>query len=453
MPDYSPILDNIPEWDRFLTVDEQNDESRRLADEFPDRVELMDLGSSTEGESIYCLKIGDGKYNAFIHGFPNSEEPYGGNLLTYFSRALAENPELTEAMDYTWYLVKCSDPDAARRNEGFQKGPLTPLNFSLNYYRTPQSITPEGCFPFRYGPLDIDSPTAETRAMMNLIDRVRMSFLSSLHMMKWGGVGFMVPHPCPELYADLQNTAKRFDVFLMKRPGTMLAPGVLHAAYLQSARNWVRHHAAGNRNIEAIQGCEIYEYVQVLNPNAFIVVPECCIWYDPRMLDDRAGDTTLGEALSYANEVTDRARQFELKIWREAEPHLKTETPYREMVWKTIEPLIAQYTNVSNPPFEPDPKHYGRKITVAEKIGIEAHDDLYRMFSLGGMYRMLEEEYRATASGAIEHLRAEVHQQLLEYDCFLHENYDVVNTPINNLVGMGIGTLLHAAQYTKSLER
>ncbi len=37
----------------------------------------------------------------------------------YLARALAENPEVTEVADYTWYLVPCSDPDAARLNEGF----------------------------------------------------------------------------------------------------------------------------------------------------------------------------------------------------------------------------------------------------------------------------------------------------------------------------------------------
>ena len=453
MVDLSPILDNVPEWDRFLTVDEQNEESRKLVEEYPDRADLLELGSSTQGETIYCLKIGEGRYNAFVHGFPNSEEPYGGNLLTYFSRALVENPELTEAMDFTWYLVKCSDPDAARLNEGFQRGPLTPLNFSLNYYRTPHSITPDGCFPFRYGPLDLNSPTAETRALMNLMDRVKMSFLSGLHMMKWGGISYMVPHPCPELYADLQNTAKRFDIFLRKRPGTMLAPGVMHAAYLQPARNWVRHYAAGNRNLEPIQGCDSYEYAQVLNPNAFIIIPECCLWYDPLMLDDRTSDSTLGDALSYGDELTNEANEFMLKIWNEAGPHLETHTPCRRMVEETIEPLLAQYTNVSNPPFEFDPDVHARKITVAEKIGIEGHDALYRMFPLGGMHRMLDEEFRVTGCDMIGRLRDEAHRRLLEYDRFLHDNYEVVNTPIKNLVGMGIGALLHSAQYTKTLDR
>ncbi len=120
---------------------------------------------------------------------------------------------------------------------------------------------------------------------------------------------------------------------------------------------------------------------------------------------------------------------------------------------RTIQPLLAKYTNVSNPPFDFDPDVHGRKISVAEKVGIEGHNDLCRMFPLGGMYRMLDDEFRATGSDIVEKLRDNVRRQLLEYDRFLHDNYEVVNTPIKNLVGMGIGALLHSAQYTKALKR
>ena len=453
MMDFAPLLDSVPEWDRYLTVDELKREARALVEEYPDDVELVTLGRSTGGETIYCLKIGSGKYNAFVHGFPNSEEPYGGNLVTYFSRALAANPGIVRAMDYTWYLVACSDPDGARRNEGFQRGPLTPLNFSLNYYRTPHSITPDGCFPFRYGPLDLNAPPAETRALMSLLDKVKMSFVSSLHMMKWGGISYMVPHACPELYAGLQNVARRFSIFLRKRPGTMLAPGIMHAAYLQPARNWVRHWAAGTRNLEPISGCDIYEYVQVINPNAFAIIPECCIWYDPRMLDDRPADATLGDALDYAARSTREAQEFVTAIWREAEPQLTVHTPWRKMVEEKIDAREAGYTNVSDPPFTFERQDRARRITVAEEIGVKGHDDIYRLFELGSMYKLLDADHAATGNVAVGRLRDQVRDQLVAYDRFLHANYEVINTPIRNLVGMGVGALLEAAQYAKTLER
>ena len=251
LKEIAPVLDAIPEWDKYLTVDQINEKARQLADDYPGKVELMELGNSTHGEPILGLKVGNGNYNALIHGFPNSEEPYGGNLLTYLTKALAENPGVTEGLDYTWYLVPCSDPDAARLNEGFQSGEKTVLNYCLNYYRTPVSITPELCFPYRFGPLDLDNAVPETKALMNVMDEVKLHFVSGLHMMKWGGISYMVPFECPELYGDLQNAAKRFDIFLRKRPGSMLAPGVMWAEYLTAARNYVRHYAAGETESRA----------------------------------------------------------------------------------------------------------------------------------------------------------------------------------------------------------
>ena len=90
---------------------------------------------------------------------------------------------------------------------------------------------------------------------------------------------------------------------------------------------------------------------------------------------------------------------------------------------------------------------------MAEKVGIEGHDDIYRMFKLGGLRRALDEEFEATGSPEVEALRDEAHARLLEYDCFLHENYDVVNHPIRNLVGMSTGCLLYSALYATTLKR
>jgi len=70
MPDFSGILENIPEFKRYMTVDELHQRSAELVNEHADRVELIDLGESTNGETIECLKIGEGRHSALIHGFP-----------------------------------------------------------------------------------------------------------------------------------------------------------------------------------------------------------------------------------------------------------------------------------------------------------------------------------------------------------------------------------------------
>ncbi|MBT7185944.1 hypothetical protein HN911_01240, partial [Candidatus Bathyarchaeota archaeon] len=93
------------------------------------------------------------------------------------------------------------------------------------------------------------------------------------------------------------------------------------------------------------------------------------------------------------------------------------------------------------------------KATTAEKIGIEGHDDLYRMFNLGGMYKMFDEEVKVSGSEKAQELKDRCHDRLVEYDKFLHAEYDIVNTPIRSLVGMSIGAVLEASQYTRGLVR
>ena len=447
---FSEILEKVPHWDVYYTVDELHESTAKLVNDYPDQVELLNLGKSGNGEIIDCLKIGNGKFNALVHGFPNCEEPFGGNLLDYLSYALVEYPEFTKELDYTWYIIKCSDPDGARLNEGFHKGPHTPLNFTLNYYRTPKFFTPDCCFPFRFGPLDLNNPVPETKAFMKIMDRVPFHFVSTLHMMKWGGITYEVPHPCPKLYAPLWNVAKQFDIFPRKRPGTTLAPGIMQAAYLTPCRGYLRQWAAGNKNIEPLPGCNIYEYGQILNPHMFIMIPECCIWHDPRMWDNSPSGNTLGDSFQYAHERQTEVNNFSLNVWNKALPDLKSVSPFRVMIEKWIQPIVEKYTNVSNPPFTFNPEFHAQVATIAEKIGIEGREDLYRMFYLGGIIRTFDAELEQGGSEKIAALREEVMGKIQEYYKFLNDNYDVKPHPIRNLVGMSTGSIIHSARYAKT---
>ena len=449
MIDLTEFLDNIPQWKRYYTVDEIHVKAEEISNEYPNKVTHINLGKSTKGEAIDCLKVGNGKYNALIHGFPNSEEPYGGVLIDYLARRLADDDRVRESLDYTWYLIMCSDPDGARLNEGFQLGPHTPMNFSMNYYRTPTNKTPEWCFPFRFGPLDLNNPVPETKALMSLMDRVEFHFISSLHMMKWGGITYQVPHACPELYVDLWESARKFNIFLRKRPAPTVAPGVSKAYYLTVARGYLRQWAAGNTNIEPIKGCYIYEYGQILNPHMFMMIPECCLWYDPRMWDDAPTNEPLGDSLKRAQDIITDTENFLHHVWKRAQPHLKYESPLKEMIDEMIQPIINKYTNVSNPTLSFDEKVHNRKATVAEKVAVEGRELSFRMTHLGGLVRFLEAEFEQSGNDAIGNLRDETFDKLCEYDRLLHKNYDVTNNPIENNVGMGISSIIYSAVYAK----
>jgi hypothetical protein len=227
----------------------------------------------------------------------------------------------------------------------------------------------------------------------------------------------------------------------------------MKADYLTPARGFIRYWAKGNINIEPIQGCYIYEYGQMRNPNLFMMIPECCIWYDPRMWDDTPMDVPLGDSLRYAHKRMNETNKYLLNLWNRALPYMKSVTPIRSMMEEDMAPLLKDYTNVSNPPFKFDEKVYSRTATLAEKIGVEGREDLYVMFPLGGLIRSFDEELSKGGSGKLGDLREEAYNQLLVYDRHLHETYRVTAHPIRNLVGVGIGSILHSAEYARVLQR
>ena len=106
MADFTRLIENIPDFKEFLTVDEMDENSKKLAAEYPDKVSVFQAGTSRKGHPIYCLKIGSGSRNAFMFGCPHPNEPMGAMMLEYFSRAIAEDDKLREELDYTWYLIK-----------------------------------------------------------------------------------------------------------------------------------------------------------------------------------------------------------------------------------------------------------------------------------------------------------------------------------------------------------
>ena len=115
--DYQRILDNVPDYKAFMSVDEMDQSTLKLKEEYPDLVDLTIIGHSRNDHPIYCMKIGHGEKKALMFGCPHPNEPMGAMMLEYFSRALCEDDEFRENCGYTWYLIKCIDIDGTKLNE------------------------------------------------------------------------------------------------------------------------------------------------------------------------------------------------------------------------------------------------------------------------------------------------------------------------------------------------
>lgn len=208
----SRIVDEVPDYRYFKSVEELNEDSFMLARRMPDLVTLRKIGRSRNGEDIILLQIGKGSKEALLFACPHPNEPVGAMMLTYLSERLAEDKALRDMFDFRWNIIKCIDPDGTRLNEPWFKGPFTIGNFAADYYRPATYEQVEWTFPVDYKTLKFDAPLPETRALMDIIVELKPDFMYSLHNSGFGGAFFYLSSAEEELSALLHDIVKRRNI-------------------------------------------------------------------------------------------------------------------------------------------------------------------------------------------------------------------------------------------------
>lgn len=205
--DIQSILNQVPDYQRFLTVDEMDQHTLALAQKYPEAASVFKAGESQKGHPIYCLKIGQGSHNALIMGCPHPNEPIGAMMLEFFTEQLCLDKALLEELDFTWYIVKTADPDGVKLNEGWFAGPYTLYNYARNFYRPASHQQVEWTFPLDYKTLHFHSPLPETQALMKIIEEKKPEFLYSLHNSAFGGAYWYISHENQQLIDTLPLAA------------------------------------------------------------------------------------------------------------------------------------------------------------------------------------------------------------------------------------------------------
>ncbi|MFX1417574.1 MAG: M14 family zinc carboxypeptidase [Promethearchaeota archaeon] len=289
------ILNQIPNYKEFMRVVELDDSSKKLAKKF-ENVELIEIGKSGEGRTIYCLKIGEGKKNALLFGFPHPNEPIGSMSLEFLSQFLAENPEFTKELDYTWYLIKAIDIDGAILNEGWFKGDFDPIKYAKYFYRCSQSDQVEWSFPIKYKKLIWDTPLPETKALMRLINELKPKFMYSLHNWDFCGVYFYVTREVGNLFVDLTEFVKKEGLPLHLGEPELEFRKTLHEAIFQNGGIQEMYDFIEAKGVENPQefikcGNSSWDYLNTsINEDSFTLVCEL-----PYFTHRSIGDISLSE--------------------------------------------------------------------------------------------------------------------------------------------------------------
>ena len=445
---YVDVIKGVPEYQEFLTVNELKESSQALAQMHPDVVELFQVGASTSGEPINALRVGNGKLKALLIGFPHPNEPIGSLTIEYLSKRLAEDDELREDLGFTWYFIKAADIDGARLNEGWFKGKYDNIKHMLNFYRTPGYRQIEWTFPVEYKTLKWNSPSPETKAVMNLIDETRPDLVFTLHNSAFGGVYYYVSDPCPALYPKLQNLAKseRLPLHLgepespyMKK----LFDGVFLLPMMNGIYDFYEKHSERDPATFLNHGTNTMEYAKRAC-NAFTIICEMPYIYDKRIGDTKSTDMIRREAILKSIEISDDVFEFVNTAYNRLGQLLDSESPFQDVIAEYLKHYKPQRDAMKR--WAETDKTLERPATVSEVFSNLVIKKYYSMRLIGQFIRLLDDS---------EELHPELEELETERKAFLNKlrsmnsefekdsEYEII--PIQKLVRVQVGTALSVA--------
>lgn len=462
-PIYQSLLDGIPDYKVFLTVDEMDSSSEALAQQYPDVVSIFEMGKTREGHPLLCLKIGEGSQNALLFGLPHPNEPIGTMMLEYFTRALAESKELRDELDFTFYVVKAWDADGAKMNEQWYKGPYSIRNYVRNFYRPAGFEQVDWTFPVDYKELHFHDTLPETRAMMNLIDSVKPRFIYSLHNAGFGGVYWYMTAPTREIFPDLHGVPARYGVPVhMGEPESPscieLAPAIYQNLGVCNEYDYMEKYG----------GVSMAEYAPKMKMgdcsasyaleryNSFTLLTELPYFYDPRIEDLSTSEMTRKAAVTKKTEEGIAQSKNLLEAMAISKQYFSPDNHFMLAInsfnENAEENAVSVYAMM-----DADPS-YDKPATVAEVFDNLLISKFYHSLSVGMLVRANESELQKMEKNAesdpkkkaaLEAGRNRALEEYAKITDYLEEHMQYQVVPIKNLVGIQLECGLRVAEYLK----
>ncbi|GGP00945.1 M14 family zinc carboxypeptidase [Wenjunlia tyrosinilytica] len=299
---------------RYPTVDEAAHAARELARSHPDLCRLRRVGTSRKGQPLLLLSVGRGRRDVLVVAGAHANEPVGGATVLRLAAWVTGDEALRS--DTAWHFLLCLDPDGARLNEAWVRGPFTLGGYHRRFYRPPFAEQPEW-LPAG-GAAALAQGLPETRALVSVIDELRPFLQCSLHGADIGGGFVQLTRDIPGLAERVGEWAARlrvpldvgsYDAFHWLEAGAgvyvMPPPGSYepfsHLTDSAVASTWFHPHTYGT--VTAVVEAPMWGVERVTDP-------ELCS--DPAASLRHASEVILGGGLLVA-ELLERARPFLLE--------------------------------------------------------------------------------------------------------------------------------------------
>jgi len=448
------MIRDIPDYGEFLTVEELNQSSVELAHKYSSVVELSTIGQSRAGDPIQAIIIGKGKQTAFLFGTPHPNEPIGAMMIEFLSRKLAEDEEFREWTGFRWVLIKCADPDGTRLNEGWFKGPFTPLHYARNFYRPPHFQQVEWSFPVSYKKLKFTSPIPETEAIMNVINREKPAFMYSLHNAGFGGAYYYVNKPCEPLYERYRQVAIGQSIPLqLGEPEMPYAKQLSEAVYLmpsiKDSYDYLEEYTDKDPAELIKGGAGSTDYARRVMPDIFSLVCEVPYFYDPRIEDLNKSDVKRRDAVLGSVELSSKMFNFLQKEYEHVKNLLDSPSKFREAIEENLRVMPENLEAKRN--WAESSEELNKLATVSQKFDNYVIRRFYGMLSFGMFIRMIDYQLQnvntGEGKGKLEEVKLKVEKELEKHNEKLLKdlNYEVI--PIRKLVAVQLGAALATVEY------
>ena len=345
--DILQVLDYVPNYKTFYTVDELDHQIQQLAKKYPDVIRTDIIGMSRNGHPIQAMIMGSGDKNALCFACPHPNEPIGAMTMIALGEIFCAHPEVLQETEFTWYLIPCIDPDGTRLNENWFKGPFSLMNYIKGFYRPPGNKQVEWTFPINIRGAKFDEPLPETQALMRLIDQLKPRFMFSLHNCAFGGAYWYLTDNIPELCAKLENAARRQKIPLhLGEPEaayiTKYSPAVHSMMSVTAMVNYMIRFGGGvPRTNMKCGGCSA-DYVAGVC-KCMTMMAEVPYFYDQRIQDTSAYDgMTRREAVLENIRLNTENYAVLGKYWSQVHTLFQADNPFFEFVDSCIESNDAQ---------------------------------------------------------------------------------------------------------------
>ncbi len=445
------IVNQIPDYKVFLTVDELNESSFRLAKDHPDVVETFEFGKTRSGDTIWGLKIGTGSKNALVFGLPHPNEPVGTMTIEFLSKLLAEDAEIRDQLDYTWYFVKAWDADGARLNENWFKGPFSLYNYARNFFRPAGHQQVDWTFPIDYKDLHFHSTIPETKAMMDLIDRIQPSFIYSLHNAGFGGVYWYLTGDIPEVYPAMKEAALKNNVPLhLGEPEAPFckpfAPAVYKELGIRDEYDYLLQYGVEHPEEEIKVGTCSADYAHE-KYGTFTMLTELPYFFNEAIVDLSLSDRKRGELFLEMMDYKEEQEKYITDNLKLIEESLSEDNPF----------LLALKAFTGNEKQDEAARKMAKEDPDYQRLGTKAEEfdslwisKFYQLLTLGLLLRSGEWEIENRSPENDQLLRKvseDAEKRLREKADYLNANFTTTVVDIKRLVAIQTECGLLVADY------